>query len=405
MHQVWQSTLPTHIFDELRDDDRIEVVEGDICERNLGLDADTVAQLKATVNIVIHAASSINLRHSLAKIAPIIVQGTLNVANFATECRRLERFVYISSSYTNAHLHHLHPKEICQVSERIYPLVGENDSHRDAEAEWLDLQKYGTTAEYESNSFPWSYAYAKHLTERLLQNVFQENTSSSSSITSPLANSVDLDSKQKLLIVRPSIIGPAETYPSPGWQVAASAPVTGLLSFLILAPSKLHFYSQFDDPSHEAMIDEIPVDIVANRIIMHIFVGTSSIVHANRDLSDCYSFGDYVGAVQPLRRLPWKTNIAWQHDWKSTKLCWVAKLYQVGGCTFDFRSQKTSNLWSVMASGEREIFPLFTTVGYSNTGSTIDMTSRDEAFRRLISGNFKRRKWPGWVLPILYNKC
>ena len=367
------------------------------------MDDAIITSLRERANIVIHAASSINLRHNLSRIAPTIVQGTLNVADFALSCPALDRFVYISTAYANAHLHYLDPTNITQVSERIYPLQDETGMTSDADTEWLCLQKYGTTSDFEANSFPWPYAYAKHLTERLLVRMFQTSGSSVVSETSSCDASFDISAAKKLMIVRPSIIGPAHSFPAPGWQVASSAPVTGLLAFLILTPAnRLTFYSQFDDPNREAIIDEVPVDVVANRVLMHILAGTPGIVHANSKATRCYRFGEYIQASQRLRRLPYSTKIKWNHDPHSAKICMIAKLYQVGGCTFDFEDVSTSNLWYRMQQTDQDKFPLFTAEIPDCKGRRVDLSGRDEGFRRLFAAYFRRRKWPGWLTPVFY---
>ena len=370
-------------------------MDGDICEKDLGLDEITITKLQRCVNIVIHAASSINLRHKLARIAPIIVQGTLNVASLALSCTNLQQFVYVSTAYSNSYLHYLDPWSVPHISENIHPLRDYAGLESDTDSEWDLLQKYGTTPEFENTPFPWAYAYAKHLTERLLMDLFKPADKSK---TSSWADCED----KRLLIVRPSIIGPSESFPEPGWQVATSAPVTGLLAYLIITPARrLTFYSQFDKPNQQALIDEVPVDIVVNRIVMHAHLSTSGIVHANRDISSCYRFSDYANAAQRLRRLPWNTKFVWDRDSNSPKVCEIAKLYAVAGCTFDFASQKSADLWSEMQIREKNMFPLFASIklGMSNE---LDLSLRGAAFEQLLSKHFKRQKWPSWLLPVFY---
>lgn len=363
---------------------------------------------------MIHAASSINLKHSLSRLAPIVIQGTLHAADFALGCSSLRRFTYISTAYANSHLHYQNPSMIPHISERIHPVGNETDPCLDAETEWLDLQVSGTTPQYETTPFPFAYAYAKHLTERLLTNKFRLDPASlPETQTSPASSSSTLDSiasspnnAPKLLIVRPSIIGPAETSPAPGWQIATSAPVTGLLAFFLLTPAtRLTFYSALSTPDHDALIDEVPVDIVANRIIRHTAAGTAGIVHANRELARCHSFGTYVRAIQRLRRLPWDSRVVWDRDAAPAKLCKVSRLYQVSGCTFDFDDGRTRGVWGEMDEEARAAFPLFAVEKYGmacGKRKEPDLSSRDDAFRELSRMYFKRKQWPHWVLPLFY---
>ena len=371
-----------------------------------------MSTLQKTTRLVIHAASSINLKHNLARLAPTVIQGTLNAAEFALGCSSLDKFVSISTAYANSHLHYLSPSMIPHISERTHALGNEIDACLDAEQEWADLQETGTTPQYETTPFPFAYAYAKHLTERLLINRFradaavrEQTRTLSESTLSFDSNDSDLDDVPKLLIVRPSIIGPAETSPAPGWQVATSAPVTGLLAFFILTPAtRLTFYSALSAPNNDAIIDEVPVDIVVNRIIWHTAAGTSGIVHANRELASCHSFGTYVRSIQKLRRLPWDSRVIWDKDAASSKLCKISKLYQVSGCTFDFDDSRTRIVWEGMSWVDRQTFPLFAVEKYGMVAGKKepDLSSRDDAFRKLSGMYFKRKQWPQWVLPLFY---
>lgn len=84
---------------------RIHIFDGDVCKKDLGLNHATTQNLQQTIRVVIHAAYSMTLRHSLAQLVPVIIQGTLHAADFALGCASLDKFVYISTAYANSHLH------------------------------------------------------------------------------------------------------------------------------------------------------------------------------------------------------------------------------------------------------------------------------------------------------------
>lgn len=95
-----------------------------------------------------------------------------------------------------------------------------------------EVRKFATSLAYESKNFSWAYAYAKHLTERMLQHRFGEH-----------------GSKSKLLILRPAIIGPSQCLPFPGYNMPMSSPYTILAAALALAPyNAIRVASKMDEP-------------------------------------------------------------------------------------------------------------------------------------------------------------
>ena len=224
-------------------------MDGNLCEPSLGLSEDEVSLLKGNVNIYIHLACSISLRRPLPVIAKSIIDPTLELARIALASSSLERFVYISTAYANAHLHHHHDGVDTRICERIYPLQTESGDSTDLELS--ELRTSGTTSAYRANNFPFPYGYAKHLTERLLLELFEAEQLSGS-----------------LLIIRPSILGPALKDPYPYYEIRGSAPATNFLAAVVASPSlQVTFSSRFEDPMQQATLDEIPVDIVVNRIL------------------------------------------------------------------------------------------------------------------------------------------
>jgi thioester reductase-like protein len=78
---------------------RIEVIEGDIGERRLGLaDADW-ERLTAEVTSAFHLAAIYNLAVPLELAQRVNVDGTGNVLELCAACERLERLNYVSTAY------------------------------------------------------------------------------------------------------------------------------------------------------------------------------------------------------------------------------------------------------------------------------------------------------------------
>jgi thioester reductase-like protein len=79
--------------------DRLEIVEGDISERRLGLDDETWERLTGSVETVFHLAAIYDLAVPLALAQKVNVDGTGNVIDFCRAAAGLRRHVYVSTAY------------------------------------------------------------------------------------------------------------------------------------------------------------------------------------------------------------------------------------------------------------------------------------------------------------------
>ena len=369
------------MFRFIWDSDRIEVFDGDIEKPGLGLAEDVLSKIKSFVTIYIHAASTISLQRSLASISTSIVEPSLLMADIALCSPRMERFVYISTAYANAHLHNLHNGIDTFVSEQIYSLrPGSGDS---TQLEHEDLHASSNTPEYQAHNFPFPYAYAKHLTERLLLRRFTSQNQASS-----------------LLILRPSIIGPALHEPYPYYENPGSAPATSFLAAVITTLSvRMAFASRFPDPYHESNIDEIPVDVVANRLLMHVSRRTAGIVHAVAGKGARRSFANLWTKAMSERRLPWCPRLVWHADvdWRDSSLHAVARIFVVLGTSFVFEGESTERLWERMTEAEKLVFPLW----LQNLEQNGDVVMRRAGVSALVRRYFAKRNIPSSFIKLL----
>ncbi|MEA2350475.1 MAG: hypothetical protein QOG86_1416, partial [Thermoleophilaceae bacterium] len=81
------------------DSDRIEILEGDIADRKLGLSDDQLARLRAETTIAYHLAAIYDLAVPLEIAQRVNVDGTGNVLELCASCERLERLNYVSTAY------------------------------------------------------------------------------------------------------------------------------------------------------------------------------------------------------------------------------------------------------------------------------------------------------------------
>ena len=359
---------------------KIKVVAGDLTLPRLGLSEDTIAELRCSTQVIIHSASSINLRKSLPQVATTILDPSLALAEIALECPHLEHMAYISTAYANTHLHMLHSGTDTFVSEQIHPLRSNGGDTTAFEIE--DLQRAGTTPEYQFHKFPFPYAYAKHLTERALISLFAQHGKS-----------------DKLLIVRPSIIGPALRDPYPYYEIRGSAPATSWLAAVVTSPSLcITFCSRFADPARQSNIDEVPVDVVVNRIMMHISHRSSGVVHAVAGQRGRRSFENMWAKAMTERRIPWRPSVSWRDvDWDDGGLHLIAKAFKIVGTSFLFEDVKVYDVWNKMSDADKAAFPLF----LESPEQSGDVCRRREDVRKQVEKYFRKKKWPGFVVGFL----
>ncbi|PYH72960.1 male sterility domain-containing protein [Aspergillus vadensis CBS 113365] len=344
----WHQHLPFDTAQWLLDHPRITILDGDMMKPSLGLDTDHIEMLKRNVHIIIHAASSINLAQRLQKMWPSVIRATEYAVELGLQCDKLERFVYVSTAYTNTHLCSLSPKGDVEMEERIIPLesTSPNDGNSTVDEEYSELQSRGSTKEYESNDFPWGYGYAKHLSERLVTDRFTRH-----------------GKYDRLLILRPSVIGPAESIPYPGYAVPTSAPMTMIAALFVNHTAfSFELSSRLDDPESESNLDEVPVDIVVDRLLAHLAYQTQGCVHAVSGRKARISFREIEAAVYHLRWLPWRFRLTWvkENGW-SAKSDAISRLYKIFGTSFDFHEEKTEQLMSKLSVEERRTLRLFNT--------------------------------------------
>ena len=379
----YRQILPQDQFESIRTRRDVSILDGDLSQPGLGLSEDEVSLLKDTVNIYIHLACSISLRRSLPVIAKSIIDPTLELARIALTSSSLERLVYISTAYSNAHLHHHHQGVDTSVCERIYPL--RTEGCHNTELELSELRASGTTSAYRANNFPFPYGYAKHLTERLLLELFEAERRSGS-----------------LLIIRPSILGPALKDPYPYYEIRGSAPATNFLAAVVASPSvQVAFSSRFEDPMRQATLDEIPVDIVVNRILMHTAQSSSGIVHAVVGAPGCRTFQSLWAKAMSERRLPWHPRVTWLDvDWHSPFLHDIAHASVIMGTSYLFEDTRVNAVWSQMTEEERAIFPLF----MRSAEELGDVVKRRGQVRSSLERWFSRRWIPLFLIDFLIGR-
>ncbi|KAJ6523355.1 male sterility protein-domain-containing protein, partial [Mycena capillaripes] len=240
----WAASMPGHI-DRILATGRVELLVGDVGETNLGLDLGVLAELAGSVTLVIHCAANISLMASLGDTIRDNCLPTLELAKLASGFKNLSRFVHVSTAYVNMFL------PTGSVEEKIYET-------RDAEKQLAEILETGSASPTDVEGFPTPYTFTKHLTERLLL------------LRHP---------RLALLIFRPTFIGPAISQPFPYYARDGSAPVSKMIEKGIeIGISKASQILHLWDGTN--ILDEIPVDLAANLLLLHCIHGSTGPVHA-----------------------------------------------------------------------------------------------------------------------------
>lgn len=273
------------VFDRLRHDDndafesfietRIHCITGEVTEPRFGLDDAAFKELAGNVNAFINSAASVNFREELDKALQINTLSLNNVAALTGHNRDMA-VIQVSTCYVNG-------KNAGQVTESVIKPAGRaiprstdgffeieelvhllEDRIADTRARYAGSmleQKLVELGIREANHYGWSdtYTFTKWLGEQLLMKAL---------------------AGRSLTIVRPSIIESALEEPAPGWIEGVKVADAIILAY---AREKVSLFPC----KRSGIIDVIPVDLVANSIILSLAEALS--VPGKRRIYQCCS--------------------------------------------------------------------------------------------------------------------
>ncbi|KAJ5961418.1 hypothetical protein N7501_006359 [Penicillium viridicatum] len=279
---------------------KVEFVIGDMKTVNFGIEPNVLGQLQDQVTLVIHAAAKIKLEGPIRDALESNCLPALEMARIASGFRRLKLLVQVSTSYVNSHL----PDG--PVLERIYRLGGEEDPEEElASMSTLDTSPH-------AGKFSSTYTQAKHIMERLLLSRF------------PLL---------PILLLRPTIFGPAFRHPYSLYGSEDSTPLTKFTRLWFSDRGSTQIWHATEGyQTGTNILDEIPVDLVANACLLHAAARTTGIVQIGSQLyhpitfDEVYRLGHENATPEVQREFP---KIIFTED-RSTPQCFLAELIQVG---------------------------------------------------------------------------
>lgn len=382
----WSGMLPPSAAQILTQNERMTILDGELGNTaTMNLSEETLQMLKRTVHIVFHVASSAQLQNSLRELAYTVLAPSICLTQYALKFPNLERFVFFSTAYANAHLWKVQESTDVSVDERIYPLGREEeDYYKIALEAWSAVQKTGSSDEYDAHDFPWPYAYAKHLAERLV-----------------LQKAAERNKMDKVLIVRPSVLGPADKFPYPGFATSDGAPSTACAAAYMLHPGRrIKLSTRFENPNQESTIDEVPVDVVVDRTLVHVALGTSGCIHAVSGEQGRLSTEEWWRAFKKERRLPWNARPSWtSDDWHSPNLHQMARRFKIIGTSFAFSQERTVKAAEKLGAEEKKNLQLF-----ADRSTPYSLHLRRHHIHHQAVEVAKKKKWPACYARLFCRK-
>jgi len=189
-----ETLLSSSVFDRVRATNpallkKVEAVEGDITEDNLGIDEQTERILTGSVNVVFHCAATVRFDEELTKSVAMNVGAVASILKLAKRIKNLEAVVDVSTAYCNC--------DRSDIGEMIYPPPGSPAGILDC-CKWMESDKLNSPemTKIMIGNRPNTYTYTKALAEQLL---------------------LEEGGGLPLVIIRPSIVTAAWKEPFPGW--------------------------------------------------------------------------------------------------------------------------------------------------------------------------------------------
>lgn len=335
-------------FSKLEDtwQDLVQVIEGDLCTPDLGLQRDVYADLARRVTHIIHCAASIDFDLPLQEATRSNVDTSINILELARKCPNLRQLVDTSTAYVST----------CQegtIAEELAPMpldMSPSQLHYSIQKGLIDEAELLASSGHAN-----TYTVTKCLSEHLL---FEEY------------------GNVPVTIVRPSIISAAQEYPFPGY-IDSYAAMGGFVS--LFGSGFLHVIE--GDPT--ASFDVVPVDFVASRIIEESRLavysedrqtsttkGSFKIVHCVAGLKDSISTPDfrrigldYFANVKSIRKPFWAYT--GPRDWRYYWYKWTSQTIPLQLATWFFaaiQNKAMSKQMTIIKRGIEKVdatFPYF----------------------------------------------
>ncbi|XP_067135929.1 putative fatty acyl-CoA reductase CG5065 [Centruroides vittatus] len=209
---------------------KVECIEGNICEENLGISSSYMNLIKKNVSVVFHLAASLKFNEPFPDSFAKNVESTKNVIKVCRQMENLLVLVYTSTAYSFCN-----NKEI---NEKIYTMSRTYEEFKNL-ANVRNNASVEITDENILEGRPNTYVLTKAITENYLNDFCRD---------------------LPIVIVRPSIVGCSWKEPIDGWNDSS----TGVNSLIAAGMKGVLRTMLIDEDKH---FDLVPADMVVNLIL------------------------------------------------------------------------------------------------------------------------------------------
>lgn len=158
-----------------------------------------------------------------------------------------------------------------------------------------------------------------------------------------------------------------------------------------------HAATRAKHPDTEVTADEVPVDVVVDRTLLHLAYGSNGIVHAVCGERGRYAFKELWDDGMAVRKMPWRLRMTWLDvDWHSPRLHYIARLFVLYGMSFNFSEERTVELWDRVPEDQRQGLNVFKDC--SRGFGLLDRKEDMQVCARALMSYFGYPKWIGSLL-------
>ncbi|CAH8356726.1 unnamed protein product [Eruca vesicaria subsp. sativa] len=234
--------------------DKLVPVTGNICDSNIGLQAESAEEIANEVDVIINSAANTTFNERYDVALDINTRGPGNLMGFAKKCKNLKLFLQVSTAYVNGQRQGRIMEKPFSMGDCIATenFVEGNRKALDIEKEMklaLDASRKGAKDQEEgqkmkdlglerARSYGWqdTYVFTKAMGEMMI-------------------NSTRGD--VPVVIIRPSVIESTYKDPFPGWMEG-----NRMMDPIVLCYGKGQLTGFLVDP--KGVLDVVPADMVVN---------------------------------------------------------------------------------------------------------------------------------------------